>query len=105
MASWSFASRVTQLSGIAGGNTVELESGQPVRVWGFILTNLNGTAGDIITLRSADGTITYVEQALAATDSLISDIPFIADKGLEAVFSGATEEDLRVTIFHDAPGS
>ena len=106
MGSWGFAPRVTQMSFSGAGTTqVEVENGdaQPIRIWGYAIANT--TAGAIaVTLRSGTGAtdVDYAVHSIGAGDTIISDISWIADKGLE-VNSAAT--GIEVSIFHSAPGS
>lgn len=106
MSSWGFAPRVTQLTfSAAGTQEVAVENGtaQPIRVWGYTIANTHASNTATVTLRSGDGNTDYAIQSVAAEESFVSDVAWLADKALEVVVSGTVT--VEVSIFHSAPGS
>ena len=106
MSSFGFASKITNFTGFDADATQELESSANVRVWGVVLSNTGTTTDAIFSMRSADGTVTYLTQRMASSANFVIDIPFIADAGLSFVLvSGGGAADVEVTVFHGAAGS
>lgn len=107
---FEFAPRVTQLNGASGGNTATLVSGEPVRVWGYVLTETGGNTATVdiqtatATADVAAGTSLIIHHTTADSNTVV-DIKFIADAGLQVVFSGTNPEDSQITILHSHPGS
>lgn len=104
MSSWGFAPRVTQIS-FSAAATTEVEEGEPIRIWGYTVANIDANGATSVTLRSADGNTNYAVHSIADNSTFISDVSWIADKGLEVVTSGGGAADIEVSIFHGAPGS
>lgn len=100
-----FASRITRLTVGSSGGTAQLLSGQPVKVWGFLVSNSGTGTTTSVNIESGDGTTTYAIILLDADDTVLSDIPFMADQGLRIKVTGADFADIGVTVFHSAVGS
>lgn len=106
MSSFGFASKVIRFSGFNVDATQELENSENVRVWGLVISNTGTTTNLIVSMRSADGSETYLTQRLASSANHVIDIPFIADKGLSFVYvSGTSEENISITVFYGHAGS
>lgn len=103
MSNFDFARKITHIS-FTGAATVEVESGSPIRIWGFSISNI-GVSTATCTLQIADGSSVIAVHNILAGGNFISEIKWIADKGLEFVSSGAGAADLEVTVWHSHPGS
>lgn len=93
-----FASKVTRL---VLTDTQTLESGQPVRVLGFVFSG--GGAGGSLTITTAETSPTTLFE-ITTFDTYVHNVPFYADKGLK--FSAAAPGSTQVvTVLHTHPGS
>lgn len=101
MSSWGFAPKITNTS-FTGSGTTELEDGLPIRIWGYTLTNTNASATRVVTLRASDNSKDYVVISVTAGETVVSDVKWIADRGLEINSDGA---DIEAAVFHSHPGS
>lgn len=95
MNQYGFAPRVT-FNALADTNAVDIANGETIRVWGFIAASTAGGT-KTLTFRSSDGATTYLVISLTANTNQVSNVKWIADKGLEIVASAAT---VSVTVFH-----
>lgn len=105
MGAWDFASLVTRAAGTSGGNTVSIQSGEPIFVKGIVLANTDASDPGTITIRKAETDENFITTQLPANGIDVIDIPFIADLGLEVVFGGTSPETCSATIFHFHEGT
>jgi len=105
MSSWGFAPVVTNITFSASATPVQLISGLPTRVWGYIMANVGTNTTQVITIQSGDGSVTYSTHTMATQEVVIIDIKFIADKGIRVLSTGANFAETNVTFFHSNPGS
>ena len=102
---FEFAPKVTQLLGVTAGNTATLESGEPVRIWGYVVSQ--GLSNSLITIRTNGTNTTLFTHNMVANSTHVIDIKFIADDGLQVVFAddGGDAGNARITLLHNHPGS
>ena len=105
MSSWGFAPRATRITFTASGTATQLVSGEPVRVWGFVISNNGTSTSTVVTIESGDGSVTYFTHTFANSEAVVSDIKWTADKGIRMTSTGASFADLNAVFFHSNPGS
>lgn len=105
MSTWGFAPRVSRMTFSASDTYSTLESGAALRIWGFIVANTSTGSTTSIQIEAADGSETYYFWTVAANDCSVSEIKFIADRGIRAKATGANFADLNIIWFHSQPGS
>ncbi len=94
------AARITGKKFTSSDLTLNVSSGQPVRVYGIEFNNRSGAAR-VFTINEADGTF-IGELNLATVTHDEWSASFIADKGIQIVCSGA---DGSVVVFHSNSGT
>lgn len=105
MASWGFAPKTTNFSFSSLPQTVQIENGEPIRVWGIVISNAGTGTSLQISTQDASGT-NLLTLTLGSRSNHVFDTKFIADKGLQFVSGGSgTASNIRVTVFHSHPGS
>lgn len=88
---------------------VQVDSGNPINVYGMVLSTTSATSPRNIEMRTADGNETRLlftelhTASLLRTNNMISSIPFCADKGIEFV-APVGDAALHVTVFHSSTG-
>jgi hypothetical protein len=84
-------------------NAVDVFGGAIIRVWGFTVSNLTGSSV-VGTVRTNEVSPTTIwSGGIAANQTHVVYLPFIADKGLEVV--SATGSALSFSIWHSQVGS
>ncbi len=105
MSSWGFAPRVSRMTFTASDVASSLESGLPVRIWGFVIANTGTSTTNVVTIRSADGNTVYYVHTFGNSETVIFDTKFIADLGISATVTGANFADFNICFFHSNAGS
>jgi hypothetical protein len=93
-----FAPKFTLLEDVTSNQAIE--NGEPVRVWGLVITNEG--AGLELEIRTGDGNTLLGTINVRANDVLVSDIKFVADKGLSFTGSASVSS---ILVWHSHPGS
>ncbi len=97
-----FASTFTHAT-LATAATVPANlAGGSINVYGIVLSNIDGTARDF-TIADNDGTSIAVV-AVAAQETVVIDVPFLADNGL-TISADVADAAATVTVFHSQPGA
>jgi hypothetical protein len=104
MSSWEFAPNITRLTISASGVATQLESGLPVRIWGFIISNTGTGSATTVSVQDMDGTDIF-DWRPGSGGSVAYDTKFIADNGFQFIATGAGATDMECTVFHSHPGS
>ena len=94
MALISFAPRITTVS---AGTTADIADGEPIRVYGFMLSTTTGAI--IFTFANAAGTTLFT--AKVEFEMAVMNIPFLADAGLRVT----APANGTAVIFHGHPGT
>jgi hypothetical protein len=97
---FKFASKITSFTNVTGNQLVE--NGEPIRVYGIVMTNTLGAAARNLEVRTGDGNTLITTLQARGDTTVVHDIQFIADKGLSLTFPNTID---RVTVFHSHPGS
>lgn len=87
---------LTTIVSLTDTNPTDILSGGTIKIWGFSVTELSGSA-KTVSFRSADSATTYITIAVAANTTSTSHVKWVADKGLEVVASAGNAS---VTVFH-----
>ena len=95
-----FAARTTGKKFAQGDLTLTVDSGKPIKIHGIEFNNRSGAAR-VFTINNGAG-VFIGELNLATVTHDEWSTPFLADKGLQIVCSGA---DGSVVIFHSNPGT
>ena len=100
---FGFAPIVTQITpSNTSANTVF--GGGIVKVWGFTINRLPTGAGVVATVRTNEASPTTIWMGTLSPDqSVVVNIPFIADKGLEVISASANL--LSFTFWHSQVGT
>ena len=99
----SFAPRITHIDGDVVADptaAILIQSGEPIRVFGFIISK-TGTTAMTYTFADANGNTLFVLNLTHQTPKSFY-IPFIADKGLQITMNSDAGE---ITIFHSQEGT
>ncbi len=78
-----------------------IESGEPIAVFFIIVSNAHSDAAEV-DFQTGDGTATEFTVSVPANDSIVLDVPYIADKGIKLPSIG--NANVIVSVFHSAPG-
>lgn len=87
--------------GDQASSTLIIESGEPVTVFGFIISA--GTNNNIVEMRKGDGSTALTEFVLLNGNNLVSNIEFVASDGIS--FTATSGTNTRVVVFHSHPGA
>ena len=89
-------------------STVDIAaSGQSVYIYGIIITNKTSAAQQTTTFSTTDSAAdTIFEIESGARQTIVINIPFLADRGFSFVnTAGTPPEDIEVTVFHSNIGA
>lgn len=85
-------------------STVTIESGAPIKVFGFGVHNASASDNVDVVMRTGDGDATALGKFdIDLTKQNDMNVQFMADKGLEFT-SSVADADITVTVFHSNPG-
>lgn len=104
-----YATRVKYTTLPTTATAVQVDSGNPINVYGMVLSTTSATSPRNIEMRTADGNATRLlftelhTGSTIRTNNLVSPIPFCADKGIEFV-APVGDAALHVTVFHSSTG-
>jgi hypothetical protein len=111
MGAWDFASRTTYVTFTTADENVKVMSGEPIRIWGIVYTKNGNSAQDdeYIEVRDgtgASGTLLQTVRVILR-DTVVDDIPWIADQGLSFTVKSAAGDPtlMKITVFHSQLGS
>ncbi len=101
-----FAAKITQGALAVAGDTLVIESGESIIVYGVIIST-NGVSGVIWqeqTTLGSDVWQTFSDDGHILFASMKTSIPFLADRGLRFEVVIAANE-LNITVFHSQGGA
>lgn len=101
----SFATEVARFNS-KNNVFIQLESGDPLLVHGFVLRN-NNVSGNpaTIQIQSADGTSTIYNAVVPGRATVVFDIKFVADKGIRFRGSAGSTNTVEFVFYYEHTGS
>ena len=98
-----FAPRFTQ--GNMGATVTVAASGASIDVYGVVVANTGSTDRTVVftTTDSPTSDVLFVRAEAEAT--VVVEIPFLADRGLDVALDTSTDNNVQVTVFHSNVGA